>query len=308
MKALFVGVGSIGTRHIIDFYQECLKHNDTPIIHVLRRKTGELDLRLYEIISKQYTSIQENYDVIFITNPTFLHYNSLNMVKDNAKFFFIEKPLFDRLDYDYRTLGINEKNAYVAAPMRHTRIYARLMEILQHKRVYSARIICSSYLPDWRPNIDYRNNYSAIKQMGGGVSLDLIHELDYAVGLFGFPKKVYRINGTYSELEISSDDLSAYILEYKDMLCEVHLDYFGMEYRRSCEVFTNEGTYVADFAREIIVMPNKEIVDCKDMPDGEFKHEMEYFYNFMKGSANIVNSPEHAYDVLKVAIGNNGEK
>ena len=52
-------------------------------------------------------------------------------------------------------------------------------------KVYSARAISSSYLPDWRPGQDYRTTYSAHKDMGGGVSIDLIHEWDYLSWLFG---------------------------------------------------------------------------------------------------------------------------
>ena len=81
-------------------------------------------------------------------------------------------------------------------------------------------------------------------KMGGGVTIDLIHELDYMVDLFGFPQESYNFKGTYSDLEIDSDDLSVYIARYKDKLCEVHLDYFGREYRRTCEVFVSEGTYL----------------------------------------------------------------
>lgn len=75
--------------------------------------------------------------------------------------------------------------------------------------------------------MDYRTVYSAHKDMGGGVTIDLIHEWDYLVELFGKPEKMYNFKGTYSHLEIDSDDLSVYIAQYPTLLCEVHLDYFG---------------------------------------------------------------------------------
>ena len=82
--------------------------------------------------------------------------------------------------------------------------------------------------------------------MGGGVTIDLIHEWDYLVELFGKPEKMYNFKGTYSHLEIDSDDLSVYIAQYPTLLCEVHLDYFGREYRRSIELLCKNGTVTAE--------------------------------------------------------------
>ena len=65
-------------------------------------------------------------------------------------------------------------------------------EALPALSVYSARVLCSSYLPGWRPGVDYRTVYSAHKDMGGGVTIDLIHEWDYLVELFGKPEKMYN--------------------------------------------------------------------------------------------------------------------
>ena len=52
-----------------------------------------------------------------------------------------------------------------------------------------------------------------MKRMGGGVSLDLIHELDYLTYLLGVPKEIYNIRRQVSLLEIDSDDVSVYIAQ-----------------------------------------------------------------------------------------------
>ena len=113
-----------------------------------------------------------------------------------------------------------------------------LKDLLPTLHPYCARVICSSYLPDWRPGVDYRTVYSAHKALGGGVTIDLIHEWDYLVDLFGVPQQLYNFKGTYSDLEIDSDDLSVYIAKYPTLLAEVHLDYFGRGYRRSSSNFS----------------------------------------------------------------------
>ena len=59
-----------------------------------------------------------------------------------------------------------------------------------------------AHLPRLAPRVDYRTVYSARKALGGGVTIDLIHEWDYLVDLFGVPEELYNLRGTYSELEI----------------------------------------------------------------------------------------------------------
>ena len=303
MKALFIGVGSIGKRHIGNFYNECKKNGVIPEIHVLRRKIGDLGV-IGERVTKQITEIEDSYyDVVFITNPTNLHYDALLQCKGKTEWYFIEKPICDSCNYNLSYLGINDTNAYVAAPMRHTTLYKKLKEIVVSKNVFSARVICSSYLPEWRKGVDYRQVYSAIKEMGGGVNLDLIHEIDYVYDLFGDPKQVYGVSGKYSDLEISSNDLSAYVFEYNDKLCEIHLDYFGRENMRYCEVFTHDGTYKADFIHEILIKPNGESVDCHTIDSEEYVNEMEYFYKFISGKEKSINPPSLALKTLRIAIG-----
>ena len=305
MKVLFVGLGSIATKHIKDLASIAIQQNTECDITVLRRTVGELSEDLVSYNIKQITELDSSvYDVAFITNPTNLHFQILKQLKGKTKFYFIEKPIFESCNYNWKILGINEKNAYVACPMRHSEVYKKLKDIINTDKIFSARIICSSYLPEWRPNIDYRNNYSAIKSLGGGVTLDLIHEIDYMVGLFGLPNKVFNIHGKYSNLEIDSDDLSVYIAQYKNLLCEVHLDYFGRKYQRKCELYTADGTYIADFKENSINQPDGTVLNYNNGTKTNLYEEMEYFVNFILGrTTENINSPEHGFEVLKIALG-----
>ncbi len=305
MNFLFTGLGSIATKHITDLVSITAKQNVECNIIALRRKAGDLPecLRSYNI--NQITELDSTvYDAAFITNPTNLHFKILEALKGRSSFYFIEKPIFENCNYDWKSLGIHEKNAYVACPMRHSDVYKKLREITEINKVFSVRIICSSYLPEWRPAIDYRRNYSASRALGGGVTLDLIHEIDYMVGLFGLPEKVYNIHGKYSCLEIDSDDLSVYIAQYKDLLCEVHLDYFGRKYQRTCELYTADGTYIADFKGNTILKPDGTVLACENDGKTNLYLEMEYFMDLVLGrQIENINTPAHGLEVLKVTLG-----
>lgn len=74
--------------------------------------------------------------------------------------------------------------------------------------------------------------------MGGGVAIDLVHEWDYLTWLMGFPQEVRYFGGTYSALEIDSDDLAVYMGRYSNRIVELHLDYFGRRSQRTLELFT----------------------------------------------------------------------
>jgi predicted dehydrogenase len=99
------------------------------------------------------------------------------------------------------------------------------------------------YLPDWHPEEDYRRGYSASPELGGGVILDAIHEIDYIRWLLGPVRSVTCFAGKLSELEIGTEDTAALLLRFgSGSLGEVHLDYVQRAYSRTCHVIGDEGT------------------------------------------------------------------
>ena len=307
MKVLFVGIGSIGTRHLNNLTQIAAERGIPLEVHALRSSLRPLAPETEAKISRQFINFEEveHYDLAFITNPTHLHAIALKDLSDKVDCFFIEKPIFESTDYDLEELGLGwEKKAYVAAPMRWCGTMLALKKLLPQLKPYSARVICSSYLPDWRPGVDYRNVYSAHKDMGGGVTIDLIHEWDYLVDLFGKPLEMYNFKGTYSDLELDSDDLSVYIARYPTLLAEVHLDYFGREYRRTIELFCKDGTVTADFGAGTLTLADGTVQHYEEPVNQRYLREMDYFLNYAQIGAGIsVNSPETALDVLRLTLG-----
>lgn len=307
MRALFVGLGSIGTRHLKNLTALCKEKNIPLEAYALRSSARELPAETAALLAGQFTELPqgEKWDLAFITNPTHLHALSLGQLAGRVESFFIEKPIFEATGYDLEALGLGQgQKAYVAAPMRWCGAFLALKDQMARLRPYSARVICSSYLPDWRPNVDYRQVYSAHRDMGGGVTIDLIHEWDYLVELFGKPLEVHNFRGTYSQLEIDSDDLSVYIARYPHLLAEVHLDYFGRTYRRSIELFCPEGTLTADFGLGTLTLPDGTLEEYPEPVNQRYLRELEYFLDYARrGTGESVNPPAMALDVLKLTLG-----
>lgn len=306
MKVLFVGLGSIGTRHLNNLHAVAKQKKISVQAWALRSSARKLPEETRALLAGEYEALPDDahFDAAFITNPTHLHFDTLKMLRGKADALFIEKPIFEATDRVLAECLAPGQKAYVAAPMRWCGTMLALKKLLPQLSVYSARVICSSYLPDWRPNVDYRTVYSAHKDMGGGVTIDLIHEWDYLMELFGKPEQVYNFKGTYSHLEIDSDDLSVYIAKYPKLLCEVHLDYFGREYRRSIELFCKEGTVTADFGAGTLTLQDGTVMEYPEPVNERYLREMAYFLDYVQGEANeSVNTPQMALDVLKLTLG-----
>lgn len=307
MRALFVGLGSIGTRHLKNLAKVCKAKQEALTVTALRREVSALPKDISALVERQVTklSAEDFFDIAFITNPTNLHADILEVLRGKVTTFFIEKPIFESTGYSLKELGLGaEQKAYVAAPMRWCGVYLALKQQVEDVRVYSVRSICSSYLPEWRKGVDYRAVYSAYRAQGGGVTLDLIHEWDYLVDLFGEPEETYNLKGHYSALEIDSDDLSVYIAKYSRFLCELHLDYFGRTYRREVELFTKEGTYVANFGTGELVLPDGTVENYSEPVNQRYLREMDYFVEYaLRGSGESINSPEKAFRVLEITLG-----
>lgn len=309
MKICMIGLGSIGKRHLGNLKVALEKRKVPYQIEALRSSKRKLEGKWDQIIDKQYYSIDKlpnDYDVIYITNPTFLHYETIKKTVSKTRHIFIEKPVFESVLYNISELNLKQDSIYyVACPLRHKRIMAHIKQLLTEcDQVISARVISSSYLPAWRKNTDYRNVYSAMECMGGGVTRDLIHEWDYVIYLFGSPSKVINMKGNKSELEIDSDDISIYMAEYPDMFLEMHLDYFGHKNERNLQLFTTKRRIDIDLITDTISeYKDNQLVDRKQFPVEDFyMNETEYFLDCIEGRQNNINTIENACHTLKIAL------
>lgn len=304
MKICFIGLGSIGQRHLRNL-AVVLERRGLPYqIDAVRSSDKPLDESVSRYICKSFYSIGEaddDYDVTFITNPTSMHYDAAKQMINKTRHMFVEKPVFDSCDYD---LSIFDKDNiyYVACPLRYTKVIRTLKEWQESKKVFAARVICSTYLPHWRPGVDYRTTYSAQKALGGGVSIDLIHEIDYISYLFGLPLNVHSIKGKYSNLEIDSDDLSLYMMKYADKLVSVHLDYFGRASKREIEIFTDEDTIAGDLINQkITFLKEGRTLDFAEDRDDYQIREIEHFIDIVLNGSKNDNDINYANQILRIA-------
>lgn len=303
-KIAFCGLGSIGKRHLKNTISFLKKNKCEFQIDAIRSDLSKaLESEIEDFISGQYSyheEIPSDYDIIFITNPTSMHVECIEKYKYCTKSMFIEKPISN--DCNYEPEGLPEELVcYVACPLRYTKVLQYLKENWKLEDVYSVRAICSTYLPGWHPDEDYRKSYSAHKDMGGGVAIDLIHEWDYLVWLFGLPDQVKGMYRKMSDLEIDTEDVSIYIGCSKDKTYELHLDYFGREEIRMLEIYMKDETIKADLRNGWIYSAKTGRIVLEEDRDEYQMKEIEHFFDIIDGKFQNDNDIRQAIRVLKIA-------
>lgn len=302
MNVCFIGLGSIGQRHLKNVHAVAAARGiDIAADVVEPRELDYIDAATRQLVRNRFSSPADigHYDMIFVTNPSQLHRATLETVKDKADFFFVEKPVFtEALPDDELASFADERKFYVACPIRHTRVYGFLSEFAPQHRIFCARAICSSYLPEWRPGTDYRRTYAA-QDGAGGVKLDLIHEFDYLFTLFGLPKESCLLDGKFSELEIKSVDGVSFIGRYPDKTLELHLDYYGRVPRREIELYMADDVAVCDFIHaEIRFLKSGRRIDLAEERNEYCLREIGYFFDFALAGAKNINPIPYANRII----------
>ena len=302
IKVCFIGLGSIGTRHLNNFKKICSETNEPVNIDILSSNKE----RLYQNVNHvyyNYSDLPDDYDIMFITNPTALHLETIENTKGKARFYFLEKPVFSKwipdLDYYYED---HKHQYYVACPLRYTNVIQYIKQNYSPENIICIRSICSSYLPDWRPGVDYRKVYSARKELGGGVVLDLIHEMDYMSYLLGTPLSIMGQAGKISDLEIDTEDIAEYILRYEHTFAEIHLDYFGRVPRREIELYTNEDIILGDLNHNSIrFLKSGELKSFNENVNDRYLKELKYFLELCNGLRVNENDIIHANEITHLS-------
>ncbi len=196
---------------------------------------------------------------------------------------------------------------YVACNLRFHPVLQYLKQEIDTRNVFYTKVVSSSYLPEWRPEQDYRDSYSAKKEPGGGVLLDLIHEPDYCSWLFGPIETIHGMAGRCSNLEIETEDYADItIFHTTGIRSNIHLDYFGRKTQRQIEIFGKDFQIIADLMNKTVtkITDDGESVITFDPIDRDYTYieELKYFFKCLDNNEQPMNHVEEHYDVLKPVI------
>lgn len=303
MKILIIGLGSIAKKHIRSI------RNTEPQALIYALRTGS-NKEVYENIINVYDwQVAEEVDFILISNPTHLHEDTILKAIEFSKPLFIEKPVLHTLEnYELIIDKIKQNNlpTYVACVLRFHPVIVNLKNLIESNlnKVEEVNVYCGSYLPEWRPDSDYKKAYSAQNEMGGGVHLDLIHELDYLYWMFGQPLEVKSTLRSNSHLNIDAVDYANYQLIYPRFVANVTLNYYRKQAKREIEVLGKDFIYKGnllgytlseELSSRSIFNQNKEYYSLYDL-------QMRYFIDGLKHNRIYENDAEIGIEVLKLVL------
>lgn len=250
-RVLIAGFGSIGKRHL-RIVRESLPSAQ---IFVLRHQPCEATPENADgCVSNLEEACAFAPQVAVIANPASHHRDTALALAAAGSHLLIEKPLSDSLDgipsllqrahERHLTLQVGYNLRYLSSLQDfRTRILDGAIG-----RVLSIRCEIGQYLPSWRPESDYRLGVSAQRVLGGGVLLELSHELDYLRWIFGDITWVNAWLGRLSDLEIDVEDTAHLTLGFNPdaracaPVAALSMDFVRHDTTRLCTAIGEQGS------------------------------------------------------------------
>jgi predicted dehydrogenase len=305
-----VGYGSIGKRHV----NILSKNSNIKIIICTKRKLQHLEKKGIIVHNSLKNALQENPEVGIITNESSKHISTALTLAENGLDLFIEKPLSNNNKNIQKLIDVVEKKkliTQIGCQIRFNPCLEMIKKIVKNKKigkVISIKAENGSYLPSWHPNENYKKSYSARKDLGGGVVLTCIHELDYLYWIFGDISEIFSMTCTLGNLKIDVDDFSAIILKFKNnIIGEIHLDFLQKPNSRSLKLIGTKGTLFWDYFKKQITIneykkEKENIEKIQYIKNFEYIKELDHFLDCVKKRKNTINDLKQGKKVLEMAL------
>jgi predicted dehydrogenase len=329
--ALFVGLGGVGQRHLRNL-RALLGESVRVSAYRVRRESIQLTDELtpvpdgdvesaygVEVHTSLEGALAEKPDIAVIANPTSLHVPVALAAVEAGCDVFIEKPLsgadegVDALAARARQL---DRVGFVAYQLRFHPCVKRLLDLLEGEGLgllFGAYVEVAEYLPGFHPYEDYRRMYASRRDLGGGVTLTQIHEIDLIHRIFGMPERVWSVGDRISDLEVDVEDSATSLLEYRRedgpaFAVQLHQDFLGRPPRRMFSVRGSQGSAVMDLRSATLDFTDPDgstvrLVECPDYPRNQlFVDELAHFLDCVRTRRDPCVPLEEGAASLRIAL------
>lgn len=282
-RILLVGLGSIGKRHLGNI-QQLFPHAQLAVLRSSKQAAHVVGCEVFSSIDE---ALAFQPQLAFICNPSTFHISVAIKLAEIGTHLFIEKPLsseFVGIDEFIQVVKRSNVKVMVGYNLRFNPSLLRFREEL-YKAEYGSVLTVSAevgqYLPSWRPDVDYRSTVSARASLGGGALLELSHELDYLIWLFGQAVSVSARLLKVSALDIDVEDLVLahieFVKEQRKVITSIQLDFLQRKPARICKAVCENATIVWDAiaGRVDVFLADGTQKSFQDKCDRNFTYEQE---------------------------------
>lgn len=259
MNVLVIGCGSIGRRHAKNLKELGHKviacdNNEALSSHFAKKNNFKYYYDYLEAIRN------EDIDGAIIATPSNFHTKPAIDLSNAGINIFMEKPLATTLD-DIESLGkiVKEKNLVfmMGQSYRFHEGLICLKKLIDQRLVgdiYNVEMFGGWYLPDWHYKEDYRKEYAARADLGGGVLFtSLSHSVDTTRWLFGEIIDLKGWKGKLSDLEIDVDDyVSCTLFTENRVVVNIIDDFICRLPRSEIRLYGSNGFIVSAFSKNEI--------------------------------------------------------
>lgn len=225
-----VGAGSIGRRHLRN-----LRALGAASAGVLRRSDEPLTGDLSGVrVHTELPAAGGDRSAAVICTPTGNHAGDAAAAMAAGYHVLIEKPLASTLDgaaVIRDAASHHGKLVMVASCLRFHPIVQELKRSVVSGAlgdIHWMALWCGQHLAEWRPQRRMDEAYSARRADGGGVLLDLIHEIDYLHWICGDAEVTSASVGSGARLGIDAEDTADLLLKLAGGgVATCHLDYLA---------------------------------------------------------------------------------
>lgn len=331
MKVLFVGLGSIGQRHLrnlsaLGVASELIAYRATRHVPVLgeggAQPEGPTLAERYGLIEVETLAegLARGPALVFVCNPSSLHLEVALAAAEAGAHLFLEKPLATEWEGVARLEALVAEKGLVVTVGFQLRYDPGIEQIAawlragRLGRVASALFVNGEYLPDMHPWEDYRSGYAARRDLGGGNLHTQCHDLDLARWLFGMPRRVFALGGQRSELELDVEDSTTLLMDCVSegqsggrVPVTIQLDYLRRPSERRLSVVGELGRIEWDHpSRRATLIPlegEPEVLSFSDFQRNQlFEAELNDFLAAFAGGAPPRVGLAAGLDCLRIAL------
>lgn len=303
MKVGIIGFGSIGQRH----FENLKRRKDVEIV-IFSKRTDVNDSKV--VSTWEELGNKRGFDAFFITNETSKHVETIERcLQLYPKALLIEKPLSHTsrgLENIAKSIEESSVSVWVGYNFHFFRPFIRIKEIIKSNvlgRIYYLRVAVGQDLSEWRQR-DYTKCYSSSKDGGGGVLLDLVHDINYPAWLLDeelIPQAC--VMKQISTLDIAVEDWAESVLSTDSgIMVSVHQDYVRVPYKRSLEIVGDRASLSWDTdANNMAVLDRKKNLTLFEHIEEDrnrmFEKEIDFFIDSLRAGKNFSNIKEAIRDV-----------